>query len=152
MRTKGRGLAFVAAGAALSLALAGAALATLTARGSSAAATRVKVTEREYRITLSPAAVRAGSVTFVVHNAGHVGHRLAVAGPGLRATVKTPLIAPGTTVTRTVKLGAGTFRLWCPVGTHAAHGMKASLKVTGAGSSGTTGGTTTDSGGGGAWG
>lgn len=127
---KRRGLALLAAGAAVALALAGAALATL-ATGSSAAATRVRVTEREYRITLSTSKLQAGKVTFVVHNAGRVSHELAVSGRGLR-TVRTPLIRPGATRTLTVRLGGGTFHLWCPVPGHAADGMKAGLSVLGA--------------------
>jgi uncharacterized cupredoxin-like copper-binding protein len=127
---KRRGLVFLAAGAAVALALAGAALATLTA-GSSAAATTVKVTEREYRITLSVHTLHAGKVSFVVHNAGRISHELALSGPGLR-TMKTPLIRAGGTRTLTVRLGGGTFRLWCPVPGHAADGMKASFRVLGA--------------------
>jgi plastocyanin len=145
---RNRGLALVAAAAAVSLAAAGAALATLTTSTATATARVVRVTEREYRITLTPTSLRAGRVTFVVHNAGRVAHALAVSGPGLRTT-KTPLVKPGATRSLTVKLGGGTFRLWCPIPGHAADGMKASLKVRGAPAPApiptvTTGGTTTD--------
>jgi uncharacterized cupredoxin-like copper-binding protein len=153
MRRNRRGLAFLIAGAVAALALAGAALATLTARSSGATAT-IKVTEREYHIALSSKSVHAGKVTFVVHDAGRLSHRFDISGPGL-STKKTPLIAAGTTRSLAVKLGGGTFHIWCSVAGHAALGMKTTLKVTAASSgagagSGTTGGTTT--GGGDAWG
>ena len=66
----------------------------------------------------------------VVHNAGHVAHALSVSGPGLAAT-STPTIQPGATKTLKVTLGSGTFTLWCPVGGHAAAGMKTSLAIRG---------------------
>jgi plastocyanin len=116
----------------VALAAAGAALATqaLGAPDGAAAGT-VKVTVREYAIVMSPASIAAGSVTFTVHNAGRTAHVIAVSGGGL-AAVRTPLIPAGATRTLRVKLGGGTVRLWCPVGGHAALGMKATLRVRGA--------------------
>jgi plastocyanin len=128
-------MVFVAAGVALALAVAGAAAAAVAARGSTAKAT-IKVTEREYHIGLSATSVKAGSVTFVVHNAGKIVHKLDLAGGGLKATVKVPTIAPGTTRSVTVKLTGGKLSLWCPVPGHAALGMKTSLKVSGAAAGG----------------
>lgn len=132
-------IAFVVAGLAVALALAGAAVAAVAAGGSTATAT-IKVTEREYHIALSTSSAKAGSVTFVVHNAGKIVHKLDLAGAGLKSTVKLPSIAPGTTRRVTVKLAGGKLSLWCPVPGHAALGMKTSLKVSGtaAGSGGTT--------------
>jgi hypothetical protein len=120
--------AFVALGVAVALALAGAAAAT------------IKVTEREYHIGLSAPSSKAGSVTFVVHNAGTIAHKLDIAGAGLRSTVKLPSLAPGATRKVTVEVTGGKLSLWCPVPGHAALGMKTSLKVSGtaAGSGGTT--------------
>jgi plastocyanin len=117
--------AAVAIGAVL--ALSGAALAA-TAVGSTAAAQTVKVTEREYALAYTPRSVAPGKVTFTVRNVGRVAHALAVSGPGL-ATVRTPTIAPGATRTLKVTLGRGTFKLWCPLGRHAAAGMKTTLRV-----------------------
>lgn len=124
--------------AAVALALAGAAVAAVAAKGSAPAAT-VKVTESEYHIRLSPTSVKAGRVAFVVHNAGKLEHKFALAGAG-HATVIVGPIAPGATRTTTVKLAGGKISLWCPIPGHAALGMKASLKVAGAaaGSAGTT--------------
>ncbi|MFL5910072.1 MAG: hypothetical protein ACJ768_05820 [Gaiellaceae bacterium] len=150
MRAHRQRTAFVAAGVAVALALAGAAVAAVAAGGSAATAT-IKVTEREYHIGLSASTAKAGSVTFVVHNAGKIAHKLDLAGGGLKATVRTPSIAPGATRRVTVKLTGGKLSLWCPVPGHAALGMKTSLKVSGAAATNTSGATSqtsTDS----AWG
>jgi uncharacterized cupredoxin-like copper-binding protein len=145
-------LALVAAGIAAVLAVTGAAVAAVhghaVARG-----TIVKVTEREYRISLSAKSLPAGTVTFSVHNAGHIAHQLDLSGAGLR-TVHVPTIAPGKTRSVTVKLTGGTLALWCPLPGHASLGMKASLKLQGAAPAPgtTTGGTTTGDSSGDVWG
>jgi uncharacterized cupredoxin-like copper-binding protein len=114
-------------------------VAAVAARSSAATAT-VKVTESEYHIRLSAKSVHAGTVTFVVHNAGAIAHQLDLAGGG-HGTVAVGTIAPGATRTKTVKLAGGTISLWCPIPGHAALGMKASLHVAGAAAATTTGGT-----------
>jgi plastocyanin len=116
-----------AAAAGLALALAGAVLAA-AAVGSTTAAQTVKVTEREYALSFTPRSVAPGTVTFTVRNAGKVAHALAVSGPGLKMK-RTATIAPGNTASLTVKLGKGTFTMWCPVGRHAAAGMKKTFSV-----------------------
>lgn len=155
MRRNKHVLALVGAAMAVALALAGAALAALTTHGSaSAQATTIKVTEREYKITLSKQTVTAGTVKFSVHNIGHLTHALDLSGGGLSAVKKLGTIAPGKTRTLSVKFGGGKVSLWCPVPGHAALGMKTSLKVTG-GSATPTPSTSTPSGtstGGTAWG
>ena len=143
-----QGFAFVAAGIAVAFTLAGAAMAALHGHAA-ATGTVVKVTEREYHISLSRSALPAGTVTFTVHNAGKVAHALDLSGAGLR-TVKVPSIAPGKTRSVTVKLGGGKLTAWCPVPGHAAQGMRTSLSVQGATTSSggsSSGGTTTTSGG-----
>ncbi len=143
-------IGLVAAGVAVSLALTGAAAAALMGHRS-AHATRVTVTESEYKIVVAPAKLKAGTYSFVVRNRGKLAHALDITGPGPTA-VRVPTIAPGKSRTVTVKLGGGTFRLWCPVPGHAALGMSRTIAVSGGAGSGgtTTPGTTTDSGG--AWG
>jgi hypothetical protein len=120
---------FLALGGVAVLALGGAA--TALAIRSLPAKTTVTVTEREYRISLSKKALPAGPVRLVVHNAGHVAHALSVSGPGL-ATRTTGTIQPGATKTLQVTLGGGTFKMWCPIGRHAASGMRTSISVRGA--------------------
>ena len=119
---------FLALGGVAVLALGGAAVA-LAVR-SIPAKTTVTVTEREYRITLSTKTPPAGLVRLVVHNAGHVAHALSVSGPGL-ATRSTGAIPPGATKALQVTLRGGTFTVWCPIGSHAAAGMKTTLAVRG---------------------
>lgn len=135
-------IGLVAAGVAASLALAGAAAAALIGHRS-AHATRVTVTESEYRIAVSPAKLKAGTYSFVVRNRGKLAHGLYISGPGPK-TVIVPTIAPGASRTVTVKLSGGTLRLWCPVAGHAALGMSRTIAVSGAASVGAgSGGTTT---------
>jgi uncharacterized cupredoxin-like copper-binding protein len=147
-------IGLVAAGVAVSLALSGAAAAALMGHRS-AHATRVIVTESEYKIAVSPAKLKAGATMFVVRNRGKLAHALYISGPGSK-TVIVPTIAPGASRTVSVKLSGGTLRLWCPIAGHAALGMSRTIAVSGAASGGagsggtTTPGTTTDSGG--AWG
>jgi uncharacterized cupredoxin-like copper-binding protein len=151
MRANRHTVGLVAAGIAISLALAGAAASALMGHRSTRAM-RLTVTESEYKIAIAPATLQAGTATVVVRNHGKLAHALDISGPGLK-TVKVPTIAPGKSRTVTVKLGGGTFKLWCPIPGHAALGMTRSLTVSGAAASGgassggtTTTGSTTDSG------
>ena len=159
MRRRRHTLAFLAAAVAVALALAGAALAAVMSHGSAraaAAAAAIKVTEREYKITLSRKTAPAGTVTFTVHNVGHVKHALAVSGGGLSGVKKTLPIAPGKTRTLTVKFtSGGTVQVWCPMPGHAALGMKTSFKLVSGTTSVPVGGVSTTpntSTGGDAWG
>ena len=130
MRRNRHTFALFAAAAAVALALAGAALAAVMSHGSANAATAIKVTEREYKITLSKRTVAAGTVTFTVHNTGHLKHALAVSGGGLSSVKKLGAIAPGKTRTLTVKFTkGGVVSVWCPMPGHAALGMKTSLAL-----------------------
>jgi uncharacterized cupredoxin-like copper-binding protein len=112
------------------LALAGAATGAMAGRTAAKKST-IQVTEREYRISLSTKSLPAGVVRLVVHNAGHVAHKLSISGPGMSAVKTTPMIAPGATRALTVNLGGGSFKLWCPLGSHASLGMKTTLTLRG---------------------
>jgi plastocyanin len=151
MKQKRHRAAIGAAAVAVALALAGAAFAAFATHASAAAATTIKVTEREYHITLSKKSVHAGTVKLTVHNAGTMGHALAVSGAGLKGVKKLATIAPGKSRTLTVKVGGGKLSVWCPLPGHAALGMKTSLKVSGAAAAAGSGspGTTAPVGGGG---
>ena len=87
----------------------------------------VAVTENEFHVILTSKTLPAGTYTFVVKNAGKIQHDLAVQGGAVNA--KTPLINPGSTAKVTVKLGAGTYTLYCTVPGHKAAGMVAKLTV-----------------------
>ena len=94
------------------------------AKGASESVT-VQATEVEYKITLSTHTVRHGTVTFVVKNAGKIGHNLTVQGGKHTST-----IAPGKTVKLTVTLAKGSHTLYCSVPGHRQLGMVAKLTVT----------------------
>ena len=86
----------------------------------------VRVTESNFRITLS-AKPKAGPVKFVVRNsASGVGHDFWVKGGG--KTWKTRVLAGGksASLTATLKKGAK-YTYWCAVGGHKAAGMKGSF-------------------------
>jgi uncharacterized cupredoxin-like copper-binding protein len=119
----------VAIVAVLALALAGAALAGVVAHSKAGTqSARVTVIEREYSLTVKRT-LAPGLTTFAVVNRGHVGHSLAISGPGISSKRLLGLDAPGKTRLLTVRLKAGTYRLWCPVPGHAGLGMKATLRV-----------------------
>ena len=132
--------------AVFGLAVVGAAAAGIVTH-SNASATTIKVSEREYHITLSTTKPAAGKTRFVIKNTGTLSHALEIKGPGV--SKRTPLIKPGTSATLTVTLKPGSYSVWCPVPGHAALGMEAGLKVKG--STGGSSSTSTSSGGGG-WG
>jgi uncharacterized cupredoxin-like copper-binding protein len=148
----------LAGAAALVLGLAGAALAGVVSH-SAAKATRVTVTEREFKLTLSMAgkvvptahSFKAGAYVFVAVNRGKVAHSLAISGPGIKLKRIPGTIRPGASHTLAATLRKGTYKLWCPVPGHAGLGMRATMKVAGAPSPAPPPPTTT-SGGSGAWG
>jgi uncharacterized cupredoxin-like copper-binding protein len=81
------------------------------------------VTATEFHFKLSKTSVPAGSVTFTLKNAGHVGHDFKIGGK------KTPVISPGKTAKLTVTLQKGKAPYLCTVAGHAAAGMKGVLTV-----------------------
>jgi len=122
----------------------GAAAAALVARAGAATATRITVTESEYHLTLSRRTFRPGRVTFVVHNHGKIAHSLAVRGPGVSKRLR-GTISPGGSKTLVVRLSKGTYKLFCPVDSHAKLGMRTTIHSSSATATTgtTTGGTTT---------
>jgi Sulfocyanin (SoxE) domain len=110
------------------VALLGAATAGVVARAGTPKT--IKVTEKEFRITLSSHEATAGRVRFVVRNTGKYPHALAISGAGVKVT-KTPLIKPGKSAVLVVTLRSGRYSLWCPIPGHAAKGMKTALTLPG---------------------
>ncbi|THF87456.1 hypothetical protein E7T09_09205 [Deinococcus sp. KSM4-11] len=72
-----------------------------------------------------------GAVMFNVENAGKFPHALAIEGKigGQDFEISTPVLKPGEKTTLMVKLPAGTYNIYCPVGKHEAQGMKADLVI-----------------------
>jgi uncharacterized cupredoxin-like copper-binding protein len=90
------------------------------------AATKVPVSETEFKITLaSTAALKAGQITFVAKNDGKIPHDLAIKQTG----DKTKLVSPGGSAGLKVTLKPGTYELYCTVPGHEAAGMKLNITV-----------------------
>ena len=85
----------------------------------------VRVTEREYSIALS-ARPNAGTVTFVVRNAGDDPHDFWVRGGG--KTFKSRVLGESGTARLTAKLRKGVrYQYWCGVSDHVQEGMRGSF-------------------------
>jgi plastocyanin len=90
----------------------------------------IPVTETEFKVQLpAEPALKGGNYTFDVKNAGKIGHDLAITGPGISGTQKTPLLNAGETGKLTVSLTTGTYTLYCTVPGHKAAGMVAKLSI-----------------------
>ena len=118
--------------------------------GTSTAANTIAVAEADYTITLSPATVAAGDVTFTSTNGGKVEHELVIFKTDLDPA-KMPTKADGTvdeegagvehidseiedlssgaSKSITVKLAAGKYVVLCNVGDHYSRGMYTTLTV-----------------------
>ena len=88
-------------------------------------ATKVSVSESEFKITTASTALRAGEITFEAKNDGKIPHDLAIKQTG----DKTKLISPGSTVELKVTLKPGKYELYCTVPGHEAAGMKLIVTV-----------------------
>jgi hypothetical protein len=91
----------------------------------------VSVSAREFSFTLSRPIVGAGAVTVELRNVGEDPHNLVVSPDD---DSHTPLASwadtgPGTTLRRSVTLGAGRYQLWCSLPDHEQLGMSVDLVV-----------------------
>jgi plastocyanin len=85
----------------------------------------IRVTEREYSISLS-AKPKAGKVTFVIRNAGDDTHNFWLRGGG--KTYKSSTLGEAGTARLTATLKKGVrYQYWCAVGHHASEGMRGSF-------------------------
>ena len=75
-----------------------------------------------------PKMADAGKTAFVVTNAGTKKHNFGVEGQGIDKKFITA-VEPNETKTLHVDLKPGTYKVYCPVGEHEAHGMKMELTV-----------------------
>jgi outer membrane protein assembly factor BamB len=86
--------------------------------------TTVQVKGGEFFFRLSTkSAAKAGAVTFVFKNIGHIAHDFSITGK------TTPLIQPGQTATLVVTLAKGSHPYLCTVPGHAEAGMKGTFTV-----------------------
>jgi uncharacterized cupredoxin-like copper-binding protein len=88
----------------------------------------VKVSEKEFKITLPSTTLNAGSYSFDLSNDGKVQHDLTIDGPGVN-NEKTPLVNGGQHATLKVKLKAGDYDFYCSVPGHKQLGMDVKVKV-----------------------
>ena len=90
---------------------------------------RVDVRLSEWKVELSQPGVSAGTVRFVITNAGSIPHGLEVEGQGIEQEI--PMIQPGASDTLTVTLQPGMYEVYCPVGqdSHKKLGMETHLTV-----------------------
>jgi plastocyanin len=93
-----------------------------------AEANTVQVSLVEYAIEM-PDSLPAGPTVFEVTNDGSFAHNFAIEGQGIEQVFDTDL-EPGETRTLEVDLQAGTYEVYCPIGTHAEQGMELELTVT----------------------
>jgi uncharacterized cupredoxin-like copper-binding protein len=88
-------------------------------------ATKVQVSETEFKITTDLTSFKAGQITFVAKNDGKIPHDLAVKETG----DKTREIPPGGTAELKVNLKPGKYELYCTIPGHEAAGMKLMITV-----------------------
>jgi uncharacterized cupredoxin-like copper-binding protein len=89
------------------------------------AATKVPVSEVEFKVTVGSTDLKAGEITFEVKNDGKIPHDLAIKG----TSDKTKLIPADGTAALKVTLKAGKYELYCTVPGHEAAGMKLDITV-----------------------
>jgi uncharacterized cupredoxin-like copper-binding protein len=109
----------------------------------------VRVKERDFRITVSPARVRAGTVRLVLHNKGPDTHELLIVrSPSPDLPLRTDGLTineaaldkatvgviegkePGTSEQLLLHLKPGRYELFCNMAGHYLGGMRATLVVT----------------------
>jgi len=90
-------------------------------------ARRVDVRLVEHKIEM-PAQVASGKTAFVVTNTGSKKHNFEIEGQGIERKFVLDL-AGGETKTLHADLKPGTYKVYCPVGDHAEHGMQTDLIV-----------------------
>lgn len=88
------------------------------------------VNETEFRLGLSTSTFTAGTYTFTAVNQGKIEHSLEITGPGVKA--ETATLSPGQSAQLHVTLQAGSYDLFCPIGSHKALGMNQEITVGGA--------------------
>jgi uncharacterized cupredoxin-like copper-binding protein len=88
----------------------------------------VEVLLDEYKIHM-PTTIPGGDITFHVKNTGDHRHNIEVEGSGVDAKLPKDL-GPGEGADLHVQLAPGVYKVLCPVGPHAAMGMRLELTVT----------------------
>jgi uncharacterized cupredoxin-like copper-binding protein len=118
-------------GVGLALATLGSGCATLGLHdpGNADAPEVVDVVMSDHSIDVKPLLVARGKVGFEIVNEGLLEHGFRIVGPGVDEE-SDAFVVPGQHRRVWVKLGVGTFRIFCPDGNHAELGMSSQLTVT----------------------
>jgi len=133
-RTLGLGLAVLAAALLLgcgggSGSSAGGGSAGTSAAGSEAPSGQaVAVVEKEFSIAVATKRLSPGTYTFTIDNRGQASHNLTIEGPGVKTT-SSSVVGGGQSGELTVTLAAGSYQLWCSIGSHRAQGMDTTIEV-----------------------
>lgn len=98
-------------------------------RAVAASASRLQVTQVEYRLELSSAVVKAGPVNLEAIDRGRDPHDLRLQAQGSGGELAVPQLTPGKAWNGLVRLKPGTYRLWCSLPEHARLGMHTTLRV-----------------------
>ncbi|HEX4841681.1 MAG TPA: cupredoxin domain-containing protein [bacterium] len=85
----------------------------------------VTVSEKEWTITFSPAALKAGTLKLTLKNEGSIEHNFIIK----EANVEVDSIQPGQSKQVTVTLKPGTYTVLCNIPGHAEAGMQTSIQV-----------------------
>lgn len=93
------------------------------------APTRIQVTSTEFRLSMSRVVVPGGRVRIELVNFGEDPHDLKLRRIGGRYTYTIPETHPGERSTKTLRLVAGRYHVWCAVDGHRDRGMHATLRV-----------------------
>jgi len=75
----------------------------------------------------NPRLPRPGKISFVATNDGQTRHALRVDGPA--GEVSSVALRPGERTTVTLRLPAGTYKWYCPIGDHERRGMTGRVRV-----------------------
>jgi uncharacterized cupredoxin-like copper-binding protein len=95
-------------------------------QGESSAA-NVEVRLSEYTVDM-PHTLPAGPTTFLLRNEGQKSHSFKIEGPGIE-DAPSVIVRPGKTDSLQVTLQPGEYKVYCPLGSHAAKGMTMKLVV-----------------------
>ncbi len=85
----------------------------------------VTVSEKEWSITFSSAALKAGPLKLTIKNDGSIEHNFIIK----EANLEVDSIQPGKSKEVTVTLKPGTYTVMCNIAGHAEAGMQTSIKV-----------------------
>ena len=110
------------------LAACAAAVTLFEARAEAGSPTYVQVVEKEWTLQLSRLRVPAGTSIVQAINFGMDNHDLVLQRKGSKPIVFKQM-APNGRVTKTLKLPAGRYAIWCSIPGHRERGMVASLRV-----------------------